>query len=201
MKYLNTFGLLTLLLLVSCSTVTNENPPDSEEEVAVLSAEEMRDRGEYLVTLAGCDHCHSPKEMTPQGPAPIMDLWMSGYPADRPLPQIDPSEVSPGKWVLMTGDLTAGVGPWGVSFASNLTPAESGIGSWTFEQFQTSLVEGRYKGHKEGRMLLPPMPWQSIGKMAEEDMRAIYEYLMSLPAVDNVVPNHIPPDQLAAASK
>lgn len=199
MNYLCSYSILLLLLITACTNEPNEASSSPEE--ATSSVEELRERGEYLVHITGCDHCHSPKTMSPEGPVPILDQWMAGYPADRPLPEINPEEVSPGKWVLMTGDLTAGVGPWGVSFASNLTPHDSGIGTWTFEQFQRALVEGRYKGQAQGRTLLPPMPWQSIGDMAEEDMRAIFEYLMSIPPVDNVVPAHIPPDQLQASSK
>lgn len=39
---------------------------------------------------------------------------MMGYPGDRPLPEYDAADVASGNWVLMNGDLTATVGPWGI---------------------------------------------------------------------------------------
>jgi hypothetical protein len=62
-------------------------------------------------------------------------------------------------WSLFNEDLTAGVGPWGVSFAANITSDDSGIGTWSLEQFKRALTEGKYQGLEGGRMLLPPMPW------------------------------------------
>ncbi|MDC7994727.1 c-type cytochrome [Altibacter sp. HG106] len=161
-----------------------------------LSKEKSIERGEYLSRVIGCDHCHTPKKMTPQGPVPDMDKWMMGFPADATLPEIVPEAVGPGKWILMHGDLTAAVGPWGVSFGANLTPADTGIGSWSFEQFKTAMTKGKYKGMENSRPLMPPMPWQSYKEMPEEDLKAIYNYLMSLEPIENVVPSYIPPDRL-----
>jgi hypothetical protein len=94
---------------------------------------------------------------------------------------------------LLNNDLTAAVGPWGVSFSANLTPHQSGIGNWTFDQFKKAMTEGKYKGVENTRMLLPPMPWQSYAHMKEEDLEAIFAYLQSITPIENLVPNHIPP--------
>jgi hypothetical protein len=56
-----------------------------------------------------------------------------------------------------------------------------------------ALTEGKSKGLDGGRMLLPPMPWVNYINMADADMRAIFAYLKSIPAVKNAVPNPIPP--------
>ncbi len=126
--------------------------------------------------------------MTPQGPVPDMDRWLMGYPSQDPLPEINKNEIGPDKWVLLNNDLTAAVGPWGVSFAANLTPHQTGLGNWTFEQFKKAMTEGKYKGVENTRMLLPPMPWQSYAGMKDEDLKAIYEYLKSIKPIENLVP-------------
>ena len=93
-------------------------------------------------------------------------------------------------------DLTAAAGPWGVSFAANLTPDQSGIGTWTEEQFKIALTLGKFKGIKGSRMLLPPMPWFNFTEMKDEDVSAVFAYLKSIKPVRNVVPQPIPPDQM-----
>ncbi|MBD0834119.1 c-type cytochrome [Aestuariibaculum suncheonense] len=149
------------------------------------------ERGEYLVDLGGCHHCHSPKIMTDHGPVPDSNRLLSGHPADEVLPPYD-KETAKG-YALFSMGFTAFTGPWGTSFAANLTPDDSGIGAWTETQFVKSIREGKLKGQDGGRMLLPPMPWQDFAKLTNEDLSAIFAYLKSLPSVDNVVPAPIPP--------
>ncbi len=160
------------------------------------SKEELIKRGEYLVTIIGCDHCHTPKKMTPTGPVPDMDRWLMGYPNGDELPEIEKSKTTPSKWLLFNGDLTSGVGPWGVSFAANLTPDETGIGNWTFENFKRAMTEGKYKGLENSRPIMPPMPWQSYTEMKENDLKAIFEYLKSIKPIKNDVPSYIPPTNM-----
>ena len=150
--------------------------------------------GEHLVTIGGCHDCHSPKVMSPEGmPEPDMTRAMSGHPADAPIPDIDRAIAEKNLLVSTNLQLTSWVGPWGVSFAANLTPDNTGIGTWTEEQFFTSLREGKFKGLPASRPLLPPMPWQMIGQMTDDEMRAVFAYLKSLPPVKNVVPAPMPP--------
>ncbi len=166
---------------------TAESTPTKEERIK---------RGEYLAKAIGCDHCHSPKKMTEAGPVPDMERWMMGYPANDPLPEIKMEALGPGKWGLFNGDLTAFVGPWGVTFGANLTPDDTGIGTWTFDQFKKAMTEGKHKGMDNTRPLLPPMPWQTYAGLTEEDLQSIYDYLMSLKPIENVVPAYIPPDRI-----
>jgi hypothetical protein len=88
---------------------------------------------------------------------------------------------------------TAAVGPWGTSFAANLTPDDTGIGNWTEAQFVKCIREGKSKGLDGSRMLLPPMPWPGIAKMTDADLSAVFAYLQSIPPVKNAVPNPMPP--------
>ena len=154
------------------------------------------DRGRYLVTLGGCNDCHTPKNMTPQGPAPDMSRELSGFPADKELPAVPKDVIGPARWGgLASDDLTAWVGPWGISFAANLTPdKETGLGSWTADTFKKAMRTGRHEG--EGRPILPPMPWYGLAPMTDDDLNAIFAYLRSIPAVKNKVPEPIAPEKV-----
>ncbi|MDB5251058.1 MAG: putative lipoprotein [Flaviaesturariibacter sp.] len=159
---------------------------DSESQVA---------RGRYLVTLMGCNDCHSPKKIGPMGPEIDSAHMLSGHPAKMPIGKIDPEALK--SWILFDQSGTAVVGPWGVSFSANLTSDASGIGNWTEEQFFTAIRKGKYKGMENGRPLLPPMPWPLYSQASDEDLRAIFAYLKSTQPVENVVPAPIAPPMLS----
>jgi hypothetical protein len=148
--------------------------------------------GEHLVTIGGCDDCHTPKKMTEKGPIPDMTLRLSGHPANMPEIAIDRKEIQ-SKGLAVTQDLTEWVGPWGVSYAANLTPDPTGTGNWTEEQFTIALREGKSKGIRGSRSLLPPMPWEGIGQMTDDEIKAVFAFLKSIKPVNNLVPAPIPP--------
>ncbi len=174
------------LLLASCS-----GPAEQAPAPEIPTVQEITARGKYLVNSMGCHDCHSPKLMGPKGPYPDPDRLLSGHPADEPLPPLDP-KANPG-WANLTMGLTAAHGPWGISFAANLTSDATGIGDWTEEQFKRALKQGLYKGIEGSRPLLPPMPWQNFAEVTDEDIHAIFTYLKSTKPVANVVPAPIPP--------
>jgi mono/diheme cytochrome c family protein len=178
----------------SCSN-SSQKSSENNTPVNAVSHEDIVKRGEYLVTIMGCNDCHSPKKMGPRGPEIIPELLLSGYPSDRPIVRFDNPMIKNG-FAMFYPDLTAGAGPWGVSFAANLTPDQTGIGTWTEEQFKKALTQGKSKGLEGARMLLPPMPWFNFTNMKDEDVSAIFAYLKSLKPVSNVVPPPIPPDQM-----
>jgi Cytochrome c len=165
----------------------------TQKAKTALSSEEMVKRGEYLVNTIGCDDCHSPKKMGPQGPEIIQELRLSGYPSKRPELKPDTKVVKEG-WVMFSPDLTSAVGPWGVSFAANLTSDATGIGNWKEEQFIKALREGKWKGLDNTRPLLPPMPWFVYKNMTDEDLKSIFAFLKTTKQVENLVPA---PKQLA----
>jgi hypothetical protein len=105
----------------------------------------------------------------------------------------------PGPWIAATtGMMTAWSGPWGISYAANLTPdPETGLGKWTEQNFLEAMRTGRHMGR--GRPLLPPMPWDDIAKLTDSDLKAVFAYLRSLPPIKNRVPDPAPPDTTAAA--
>ena len=152
-------------------------------------------RGQYLVTIMGCNDCHSPKIMGAHGPEPDPGLLLSGHPSGMPLAPIDPKATE--GWVLFNMNATAVVGPWGISYAANLTSDETGIGSWSEKQFFKAIREGKYKGLDGNRMILPPMPWPMYAQASDADLKAIFAYLKSTKPVKNIVPAPVPPGQLA----
>ncbi len=148
--------------------------------------------GGHLVTIGGCNDCHTPKKMTPQGPIPDESLLLSGHPSNRPAPDVNRKEME-SKGLAVTNDLTAWVGPWGISYAANLTPDGTGIGNWSYQQFERAVREGKFMGSENGRQLLPPMPWQEIGQMSDGELKAVFAYLKSIKPIHNLVPAAQPP--------
>jgi len=193
-------------VLLGCSGQQGESTQQAESQPAegspmaipaAMTHDQLVARGRYLVTVGGCNDCHSPKVFTAQGMFPDSTRMLSGHPADSPLPAFDPASVGPGKWVLFNDDLTACVGPWGAVCAQNLTPdTETGIGSWTQEMFVQALRTGHHLG--SGRPIMPPMPWPNLAQATDEDLGAIYAYLQSLPPISNKVPDPIPWPELIA---
>ena len=148
--------------------------------------------GEHLVLISACHDCHSPKKMTDQGMDIDFSKALSGHPAGMPAPDVDRKAME-SKGMVVTQSLTAWVGPWGVSYAANLTSDSTGIGAWKESNFFTAIRKGKFKGLESGRDLLPPMPWQMYKNMTDDELRAIFAYLKSTKPIKNVVPQPQPP--------
>jgi mono/diheme cytochrome c family protein len=187
-------GMCIILLISACQEIATENT-EPEAQAQSPSPEEVIAHGKYLVTIMGCNDCHSPKRMGEMGPEVIPELMLSGYPSDRPIVKFESEMIREG-FGMFYPDLTAAAGPWGVSFAGNLTPDDTGIGTWTEEQFKIALTQGKFKGMENGRPMLPPMPWVNYIDMTDEDIHAVFMYLKSIPAVENVIPPPITPDKM-----
>jgi len=183
----NKFLIISLVILSVTTVIIACTGSSAGNGTKTLNAEERVKRGEYLVNSIGCDDCHSPKVMGPNEPEIIESLRFSGYPADRAIQKADTNTVKNG-WMLLGGDLTSAVGPWGMSFAANISSDETGIGNWSEEQFIKALREGKYKGLDGSRPLLPPMPWFVYKNMTDEDLKSIFAYLKSTKPVQNTVP-------------
>lgn len=177
---------LLILSQINCS---------GTEENKQMTQQELISRGKYLVTTGGCDDCHTPKIYTANGPVPDTSRLLSGFQQGGTLPALDVKYVAPGNWVATESNFSAWVGPWGISYASNLTPDNAtGIGALSEEMFIKTLREGKYMG--VGRPLLPPMPWPTIGQMTDQDLKAIYAYLKTINPISNKVPEPTPPDKM-----
>jgi cytochrome c553 len=177
----------TIFWLSNCQQVSNEKTATAE---AGLSKEVQVKRGEYLVSYAMCDDCHTPKIMTPHGPQLDMSRRFSGHPAEEPFDTTGMKDLVAKRFVaVFSPGLTAALGPWGVSYAANLTPDDTGTGNWTEAQFVKAIREGKSKGMDGTRPLLPPMPWEVVRNMSDEDLKAVFAYLQTVKPVKNAVPN------------
>lgn len=187
-----------LALMIQCSEKKAEVSAPMEEGTPAPSTmnngfESQIAYGEHLVLIGGCNDCHTPKKITPEGAVHLdTALWLSGHPAEMPSFEVNRKEMQ-SKGLIVTQDLTEWVGPWGVSFAANLTPDETGLGNFTEEQFFRVMREGKYKGLVNSRPILPPMPWEMFRHMTDEELKAIFAYLKSIKPVSNMVPAPLPP--------
>jgi mono/diheme cytochrome c family protein len=120
--------ILLLGLIASPATIMlTAGKPAGESESSQIA------RGKYLVAFGGCNDCHTPLKMTDKGPVPDFTRLLSGHPEQVQLP---PPDIKPGPWFAATAGMTAWAGPWGISYAANLTPDQNtGLGIWTVEMF------------------------------------------------------------------
>ncbi len=148
-------------------------------------------RGEYLVKIMGCNDCHTPWKMGPEGPEPDMTRFLSGHPEQvGPLPRVKSPE--PFLWSGFPTN-TAFSGPWGVSYAFNLTPEQNtGLGIWTEEMFIKTIRTGRHMG--VSRPINPPMPWPAYRNATDDDLKAVYAYLRTIKPIVNHVPEYRSPE-------
>lgn len=114
--------------------------------------------GEYLVNnVVICGHCHTPVD--PQTGAPIFEQYLGGG---------QPFE-----------------GPFGIVYAANITPHETGVGDWEREDMTRVLTQGV---RPDGRRLAL-MPWQLYAQLNPDDLDAVVTYLADgVSGVDNPVP-------------
>jgi hypothetical protein len=187
------FGMLALVLAPVFATSVTAIARDNPTAPASAPAAEAVARGAYLVRFGSCHDCHTPFKMGPKGPAPDMTRALSGHPSELGVPPPPPTLTGP--WVFAgSATNTAWAGPWGISFTANLTPdKETGLGNWTEEMFIMALRTGRHEG--KGRPILPPMPYQFVGSLNDDDLKAVFAYLRSIPAIRNKVPSPVDPPE------
>jgi mono/diheme cytochrome c family protein len=130
------------------------------------SAETNVERGKYLVTIAGCNDCHTP-----------------GYFFGKP----DQTRFLGGSDVgFFVPKLGTFVGP-------NLTPdKETGLGNWSADDIVAALQTGVTP---DGRELAPMMPWRAFANLKKSDAYAIAAYLKTLPVVSHQAAGPFGPDE------
>lgn len=171
------FGVVSIMLVGQLSAGQPAVKPADAAKVA---------RGAYLTRIMACNDCHTPFKLGAHGPEPDMSRMLSGHPQD--LVVASGPDLGGGPWVWAgAGTNTAFAGPWGVSFAADLTPdPDTGLGEWTLRDFRETIRTGRHMGR--GREVLPPMPIPVYANFTDDDLAAIYAYLRTLPPVRNRVP-------------
>ena len=190
-KYL--FNISVLILSVFLFSQCSQQGNDKSMQKQNFGGYESQVKwGEHLVTIMGCNDCHTPKKMGPNGPELDMSLMLSGHPAKMPAPDISRKEAET-KGLAVTNDLTSWVGPWGISYAANLTSDPTGIGNWQESNFITALRDGKFKGIPSARPLMPPMPWEFFKSCSDDEIKAIFAYLKSTKPISNIVPEYQPP--------
>jgi cytochrome c553 len=177
-------GGTALLITAACS----ETAPPPTPTVAVAPKPSPAERGKYLVSAAGCNDCHTPMKMGANGPEPDMSRMLSGHPEGM---KVDKPPKLEGTWMAaVSNTFTAWSGPWGISYTANLTPDQNtGLGIWTEDMFIKAIREGKHMG--TSRPILPPMPWPAFRNYSDEDLKAIFAYLKTIPPVVNHVPDPI----------
>ncbi len=160
--FVASLAVLLLLVLGAVGFVLGGRPrsrPASTQKVAVTP--EKLARGRYLAeNVSVCFHCHS---------QPDMSLF-----ATPPKPG-----------TLGGGGLCMGpeMGFPGTMCMSNITPdAETGLGQWTDGEIIRAIREGV---SRDGRALMPVMPYRLYREMSDEDVEALVAYLRTLPALRN----------------
>ena len=161
--------MLLLLGLALFSLVLISCAKQAAGPPVMTEAEEIA-HGRYLVTVLGCHDCHTP-----------------GYFYGAP----DTARA-------LSGSELGWKGPWGISYARNLTPElQTGIGAWSESDIITAVRTGK---RPDGRMLLPPMPWPDLAALTDEDAAAVAKYLKTLRPVTHQVPDIVPPGTPAKGS-
>jgi mono/diheme cytochrome c family protein len=81
--------------------------------------------------------------------------------------------------------------PFGTIYSTNITPdGATGIGRWSVEDFLRSM---RYGVRPGGEHLYPAFPYTNFTRAADEDLLALYAYLLSLEAAEQApTPNALP---------
>lgn len=76
---------------------------------------------------------------------------------------------------------------FGTVYSSNLTPdADTGLGAWSYAAFERAMRQGV---SRDGHALYPAFPYTSFAKISDDDMSALYAWLMSRPAVSQSTPS------------
>jgi mono/diheme cytochrome c family protein len=121
-------------------------------------------RGEYLVSVMGCGDCHTPGAF-------------SGKPDETR---------------ALSGSEIGWQGPWGVSYAANLTNHETGLAAWSKDDIVRALRKGE---RPDGSPIRPPMPWPAFSNLTDDDAYAIAAYLKTVPGVDHQEPKGLQPGE------
>ena len=78
--------------------------------------------------------------------------------------------------------------PFGTIYSTNITPdADTGIGKWTEAEFVRAMHEGI---DRAGRDLYPAFPYDHFTKVSDDDVKAIYAFVMTRDPVQAQIPRN-----------
>jgi mono/diheme cytochrome c family protein len=85
--------------------------------------------------------------------------------------------------------------PFGIIYGTNITPdPKTGIGTWPFEAFLRAMRDGVAR---DGSHLFPAFPYNAYTKLTDDDLKALYAYLMTRQPVSATVPSNTVPFPLS----
>jgi len=182
------FSVFISVTIISCNKAGDSAKTATAKDSTSKPAQSPAERGKYIVNaIAGCGDCHTPWKMGPMGPEQDMSKMLSGSPEGMVMkaPKLDMP------WMgAISATFTSFATPLGIAYSMNLTPdSATGLGKWDETTFMLALRNGKHIG--TGRPLLPPMPWPVFKNMTDDDLKAIYAYLRTIPAVHNQVPEAV----------
>ncbi|HXE16017.1 MAG TPA: c-type cytochrome [Stellaceae bacterium] len=130
------------------------------------AAQDQVARGKYLVTIMGCNDCHTAGALLGK---PDMAHMLSGSDVGFEVPGL------------------------GVFVGRNLTPdKETGLGNWSAQEIITAFTTGK---RPDGRILSPAMPYENFKALTPADAQAIAAFLKSLPPTHNPIPGPFGPNE------
>jgi mono/diheme cytochrome c family protein len=190
-------ALIATQLVLTASPLAKETKKERAAAPSKAQAAAI-ERGEYIVESSGCQHCHTPwifdKELGV--PRPDRTRMLSGHPAGAPDPM---SKYTAPDMAVIGPTFTSFAMPFGIVYSPNLTPdKDTGLGTWTEGMFIKTMRTGRHMGgEKTARPILPPMPWDQLNALTDDDLKAVFAYLRSIPPIKNVVQDpKVPPQAL-----
>jgi mono/diheme cytochrome c family protein len=156
--------LFPLLMLLGACAAGTSSAERTGAGTGALDGTDSVARGAYLVNLLGCARCHT-------------EGYLLGQNATGP--HLAGSQVG-----IAYTDSDEDLHP-GLVFAPNLTPHDTGLGGWSRRDIVRALATGV---GTDGHQRLPVMPWPNYMALSDPDLRAIADYLMSLPPVNRKIP-------------
>src|SRR5215813_3992254 len=92
-----------LLLLAGCQQPAAA-PTQPTASAQTPQTQSPVERGKYLVTVGGCNDCHTPKKMGPNGPEPDMTRELSGNPSTEKVAGVPTGLIAPDKWLTVANN-------------------------------------------------------------------------------------------------
>ncbi|HEX8395251.1 MAG TPA: cytochrome c [Longimicrobium sp.] len=172
---------------------SNEFNGMSDEEVAAIIA--------YLRTVPPVDHEQDGNALWPLGRAlmaggvlPLLSAEVIDHAAPRAAAPAPAVTVEYGRHIaqgctgchgktLVGGAVTGAPADWATP--ANLTPHADGLGAWSEDDFIHALRTGR---RPDGTELRAPMPWKATSQMTDTEIRALWQYLKTIPALPDGSP-------------
>ena len=158
-------------------------PPATAAELASTLG-----RGRYLVRLARCGHCHTPRPLSGTQRERRLEMEFGGGRRFSTKPYFDELDPDPGYDQRPRGE--PGPPPEAFVTSPNITSDPSGISYYDEAIFIQTIRTGRVAGV---RPLSRAMLWFEFRKLTDDDLKAIFRYLRSVPPVKHRVSNADPP--------